>query len=201
MPPKQSPEIRRQAILDAATTVFAQSGFDAATTDQIARVAGLSKGGLYWHFTSKEEILMALLRQFFDQDLAALQGLLEIEGSAKARLELLVQQSSSALLEFAQRLPVMLAFYALAARQQEVRAFLQSYYQRYQGLVEALFQQGYAQGEFQQAEPKTAATTLIAQLEGLIVLWAIAPQQVALKEQAEASFELLARGLQPSGSA
>ena len=56
MTPKQSPEDRRDAILEAAIGVLAQHGFAAATTDAIARAAGLSKGGLYWHFKSKDDI-------------------------------------------------------------------------------------------------------------------------------------------------
>ena len=58
-----------KAILEAAIGVFAQHGFDAATTDDIARAAGLSKGGLYWHFKSKDDILAAILMQLFDQEL------------------------------------------------------------------------------------------------------------------------------------
>lgn len=199
MPPKQDPEERRKAILDAASLVFAQHGFDGATTDQIARTAGLSKGGLYWHFTSKEEILQALLRQFFDQELSGLEELLAMDGSALARLRLFVQQSSSALVAFQQRLPVMLSFYALASRDEQVRGFLQSYYQGYLQLLKQLFEQGYAQAEFQFADPASAAVSMIAQLEGLIVLWAIAPSLVELSQQAEASFELLVRGLQATG--
>ena len=89
MAPKQSPEDRRDAILEAAIGVFAQHGFDAATTDAIARAAGLSKGGLYWHFRSKDDILAALLEQFFNQELAVLES-----GLAERELELATLQKA-----------------------------------------------------------------------------------------------------------
>jgi TetR/AcrR family transcriptional regulator len=52
---------RRRAILEAAKTVFFEKGFTATTMDQIAEVAEVSKGSLYLHFPSKEELYASLL--------------------------------------------------------------------------------------------------------------------------------------------
>lgn len=48
-------------ILDAALQVFTEKGFAASRIDDIGQVAGLSKGGIYTHFDSKEAIFEALL--------------------------------------------------------------------------------------------------------------------------------------------
>ena len=56
-----SPEVRVPQILDAALVEFSERGFVAARMDDIAGRSGLSKGGLYAHFQSKEEIFKALL--------------------------------------------------------------------------------------------------------------------------------------------
>lgn len=53
--------VRVTQILDAALRVFSDKGFAAARMDDVAAAAGLSKGGVYTHFTSKEEIFGALL--------------------------------------------------------------------------------------------------------------------------------------------
>nr|WP_316640073.1 helix-turn-helix domain-containing protein [uncultured Roseateles sp.] len=55
------PDVRMQQILDAALVEFAERGFTATRMDDIARRSGLSKGGLYAHFASKDEIFEALL--------------------------------------------------------------------------------------------------------------------------------------------
>ena len=49
-------------ILDAALQEFSAAGYAGARMDDIAARAGLSKGGLYAHFASKEEVFEALLR-------------------------------------------------------------------------------------------------------------------------------------------
>ena len=54
---------KRRQILDGARTVFLTSGFDGASMNEIARVAGVSKGTLYVYFDSKEELFEALIRQ------------------------------------------------------------------------------------------------------------------------------------------
>jgi AcrR family transcriptional regulator len=197
--PKQAPEARRQAILEAAIDVFARLGFGAATTDDIARAAGLSKGGLYWHFKSKDELLAAILHSMFDQELQRLQGLIQTSDSASNRLRSLVKQATAAMAQFEQALPVILDFYALAARDGAVRQFMQAYYQRYHRLLAELFEQGFADGEFHRATPAEAATTLIGQLEGLGLLWAIAPAIVRLPEQSAVAVELLLNGLAVPG--
>lgn len=51
----------RRKILEAAATVFEQQGYRAATITDILTLAGLTKGSLYFHFKSKEELARAIL--------------------------------------------------------------------------------------------------------------------------------------------
>jgi AcrR family transcriptional regulator len=54
-------QARRNQILDAATAVFAEKGFHRATTKEIASTAGVSEGTIYNYFTSKEDLLVAMI--------------------------------------------------------------------------------------------------------------------------------------------
>jgi AcrR family transcriptional regulator len=47
-------------LLDAAEQVFVRDGFEAAQLDEIAATAGRSKGAVYTHFKSKEDLFLAL---------------------------------------------------------------------------------------------------------------------------------------------
>jgi len=53
---------RRSQILAAARRVFGQRGYAAATMDEIATAAGMSKAALYGHFQAKEELFLGVLR-------------------------------------------------------------------------------------------------------------------------------------------
>ncbi len=52
---------RQQRILAAAAAVFARRGYGDAAVEEIAREAGTSRGGLYFHFPGKPALLLALL--------------------------------------------------------------------------------------------------------------------------------------------
>ncbi|MGI9254966.1 MAG: TetR/AcrR family transcriptional regulator, partial [Thermomicrobiales bacterium] len=54
-------ETRRQQVLDAALEVFARDGYGNAAVDDIARVSSTSKGGVYFHFPSKQALFLALM--------------------------------------------------------------------------------------------------------------------------------------------
>ena len=62
---------RREEILDAATTVFSARGFHAATVDDVAAAAGVSKGSLYLHFDSKESMIDGLAEKWHAVDAEA----------------------------------------------------------------------------------------------------------------------------------
>ena len=65
-------------ILEAAERVIVQSGVEKATIDEVAREAGVSKGGVLHHFPSKEAIVVGLLGGLvakFEADVSARQAL------------------------------------------------------------------------------------------------------------------------------
>jgi AcrR family transcriptional regulator len=68
---------RREHILRAATDLFARKGFAALTMDDIARDARVSKGGLYRHFASKDELFSVLGVRLIHKLLDVLRGVPE----------------------------------------------------------------------------------------------------------------------------
>ncbi|MDA3642724.1 TetR/AcrR family transcriptional regulator [Saccharopolyspora indica] len=61
----RTPEATRRLLLDAAAQVISRQGVG-ATLDVIARHAGISKGGLVYHFASKQALLVALAQEQLD---------------------------------------------------------------------------------------------------------------------------------------
>ncbi|MDP9068715.1 MAG: TetR/AcrR family transcriptional regulator [Actinomycetota bacterium] len=60
----KAPDQRRREILDAATQLFRERGFDVTTVQAIAGKAGVAAGTVYLYFPSKEAILVALQEDF-----------------------------------------------------------------------------------------------------------------------------------------
>jgi AcrR family transcriptional regulator len=64
---EQKREATRDQILAAADRLFAARGFDATTVDEIAAAADVAKGTFYYHFASKEQLLVDLVRDLLGQ--------------------------------------------------------------------------------------------------------------------------------------
>jgi AcrR family transcriptional regulator len=60
----------RARLLEAAAGVYARRGFDGATLDEVAAEAGLTKGAVYDHFGSKDNLLLALLDEHLSAQIA-----------------------------------------------------------------------------------------------------------------------------------
>src|ERR1700728_1211976 len=64
--PAEDDSAKRRQIVDGASKVFLAQGFDAASMNDIARAAGVSKGTLYVYFGNKEELFEAIVEQECD---------------------------------------------------------------------------------------------------------------------------------------
>jgi AcrR family transcriptional regulator len=126
---------RRAELLSAALELFARKGYGQASVDEIAAAAGCSKGALYWHFASKEELLMALIDERIDAPMRETVARLE---SAPPDHDMSLDASR----EFAKRLDgerdaVLLEreYWSVAIRDPELRA---RYAERQKELREAM---------------------------------------------------------------
>jgi len=86
-----TPERRRQQtrdyLLKAAEQVFAERGFHGASLDEVAAVAGFTKGAVYSNFKNKEDLFLALLESRYEHDMEAVRATLESpEGPPEAHL-------------------------------------------------------------------------------------------------------------------
>lgn len=192
-------EVRAQ-ILAAAATVFAEKGFSKTGINDIVRASGLSKGGVYWHFASKDEIVTTIFNQFFEGQLAALAILIaQKEISATGKLLMLAQQGGNDIESMATQFPSSLEFYALAAHDPVLRLRLVHYFDLYREAIQQLVEQGIANGEFAQLDARLTAQTIIALFEGVLLVYGVQVKPVPLAEQITAAMSLLLEGLKHRG--
>jgi AcrR family transcriptional regulator len=93
----------RQRIVQAAVELFAEQGFDATSVNQVVARAGVAKGALYHHFSSKDDLLYEVYRELVDRQLAGLTAILTRgwppARTLRALIEDLVQTTAAAAAE------------------------------------------------------------------------------------------------------
>lgn len=186
-------------ILDTATAVFAQKGFAKASMNDIVRASGLSKGGIYWHFKSKDDIIIAIFDEYFGTQTTQLDEILAEEGSATSRLMQLVDLAGKGSKTWVTQFPFPMEFYALAARDEALKKRMLQYFGDYKERLVGLVRQGMANGEFRTVDPTEAVVALEGLFEGILLLWAMDPTQFDFSRQVKTSVRLLLEGLQHPG--
>jgi len=187
-------EETRSRILAAASTVFAERGFRAATLDAIARASNLTRAGVLHHYAGKQEILLALL-DARDQELEVLG---RNDESVTTRL-ITVQSTVRSIL--AQRELVALA-HALSAEAADPEHPAHEWLtHRYSGIRTSLtnaFTVAFAAGELvPREEPALLAALSLAAIEGLEAQWLADPTAVDVERAVELLHRLILDHLRP----
>ncbi|MDT5342370.1 MAG: hypothetical protein QOE52_1554 [Mycobacterium sp.] len=184
-------ELSRERILDAATEIAAERGYEGASIALVSAKCGLPASSIYWHFKNKDDLIAAVIERSFADWLKAWQ--VPVEGSPQDRLVGLAMQIAKALLDSPDfiRLGLMLS---LERRPVEPRAramFLQLRAQTFDQLVETM--RGFTP-DLTDAQVHQLVTYAIAGADGLFIAKEIGGDAVDLL----ALFELHAWALYDS---
>jgi len=181
-------ELSRERILDAATEIAAERGYEGTSIGAVSAKCGLPASSIYWHFKDKDDLIAAVIERSFANWLTAWQ--FPAEGEAPERMIGMAIQIAKALLDSPDfiRLGLMLA---LERRPEEPRArtmFLQAREQAYSQMIDVIRE---LTPELDDAQAHQLATYAMAGADGLFIAKEIGGDSVDLI----ALFELHARAL------
>jgi AcrR family transcriptional regulator len=88
---------RKETILDVATSLFAERGYEGASMNDVAARAGMRKASLFYHFASKDALYEAVLTRLLAKIAAALEEVYTREGSFLERLDAAAEVSTTVL--------------------------------------------------------------------------------------------------------
>ncbi|HUU02543.1 MAG TPA: TetR/AcrR family transcriptional regulator [Myxococcota bacterium] len=153
-------EVRRGQILDAARKCFVEKGYFPTRMDDVARTAGLSKGGIYFHFDGKRQIFEALVRQEYEESAKVLRAMSVQPQSYREMFANLARHY----LEFFSIRPDYPRFFMvmgeMAGRDESVREMLALLQKEYTGVIARIIQQGIDAGALKPVDPEVTATLL-----------------------------------------
>lgn len=189
-----APEVRRAQILEAALRCFAKKGYHAAKMDDIVRASGLSKGAIYWHFKSKDEIFLALFESYEQAIFAAWE-----QTDTGNALEALGREAEITIAQVLET-RVLLDTWTEFIRHPKARRRFAKLYQRSRSRLAATVRRGIERGEIRPCEPEHVAAALTAAIEGLL-LQAFADPHYDPRPAWPTTWEIISRGLAAAPSA
>jgi TetR/AcrR family transcriptional regulator, fatty acid metabolism regulator protein len=188
-------EQRKAQILATAYDLFSSMPYEAVTMRLIAKKAVLSIGGLYWHFKSKEEILVALLVKNSEKNLLLLQDLIEMDASPAQRLSIFCSGMIENICNLSHLYLAGAKYHAMLSEEPAIISVIEKIGISYLSGLSMLIEQGVETGEFFSVNPQNAAITLISTCEGTILLWSMSPDKICLRDSMKTSAAILLKGL------
>lgn len=84
---KEDSQKTRELLIQTATQLFGSRGYRQTTLLDVAREAGLTRGAMYWHFTSKVDLFNEVMQNIYRDVLAMVDQIVDSEKPALTRLD------------------------------------------------------------------------------------------------------------------
>lgn len=197
---KEEAAVTRATVLKAALSVFSKKGYAAATLDDVAATAKVTRGAIYWHFKGKADLYNTLVEEMSARGASVVQQAVA-EGGTLIDILRRVFISQCALIEDDKeaRAVMELALFKTGldpelqvGRKKQIDAANALI----AGIADAM-KMGVSQGVLRDdMDPSDMARAFIAFENGAIQQWLASPRSFSLKKSAESFAEILTKGLQ-----
>lgn len=191
---------KRDAIMRAATRVFAQRGFFNAQVADVAKAAGVAAGTVYLYFRSKDDLLVSLFERTMKDAIAEGRAALIDAADPRERLSRIARLH----LERLGRDRDLAIVFQVELRQSTkfMERFSSSYLRDYLGLIREAVEAGQAAGLFRrEISATTAAKILFGALDEMATNWMLSRRRYPLENDAETVIDLFLHGVGDRSSA
>lgn len=160
-------EKRIDDIVNAAVEIFLEKGFEGASMAAIAEKAQISKGGLYHHFSSKDEILYYANEKLNEPIYEYVRRASE-NPDPVAGIRWYIKNYVCYWLEHQKELTFFFLSMVKAISSPEIWKHYEEYYNHMIDFIEILFAKGVSSGQFRKHNTRASAVTLMSALDGVL---------------------------------
>lgn len=183
----------RQKIINAALLVAAKDGFTRATTNQIAKRAGVSEGIIYHYFKTKHELCFNMIKEYAEDFRDSLVKELGQYSRAKDKLDRLVDFHFE---YFTGRGNIFQAIYGKSGDNTVMMGhILKVAIIPYGQIIEALIKQGIEEGSFKKLNPNIASSSILGMMQLNVIKLHFGFAKFSLNEIKEEIKQIILGGL------
>ena len=185
-------QMTREEILVAAAQIFSQKGFHATSMQDIAGAVNLQKASLYYHVSSKQEILVDLLDRALDLLIERLEAVVNTEDPPDEKLRVAMRVYLATLDEYRDLASVLLLEHRSLEPQYHNRHVPRR--DRFEQIWRDLVKEGRDSGVFRPVDPSLAARALLGVMNWTVT-WYHPNGALSAAEIAEMFVDLFLNGL------
>jgi AcrR family transcriptional regulator len=178
--PAEQSRSRRERILDAAFHTFSTRGYREASVDDIAGAAETSKGGVYFHFPTKEAIFRELMATTADKLVGKVERAVAMETEPVARAEAAIR---AVLATFAgHRTMARLLFLDTVGAGRAFQAETNALHERFARLIEGYLAEAVAAGACPPIDTRVTSIAWFGALNEVVGRWLLADRPARLED-------------------
>ena len=191
--PSEKSRTRREQILDAAFHTFSQHGFRETAMDEIAAAANTSKGGIYFHFPTKEAVFREVMRSTADRLAAKVERAVAAETDPIARAEAALR---TVLLTFSgHRATARLLFVDAVGAGRVFLAETAALHARFAGMIRAYLEEAVDSGAIPPLDAELTSRAWFGALNEVVARWLLADEPDRLDDNYPALRAILLRSV------
>jgi AcrR family transcriptional regulator len=184
---------RRKHIMAVASKVFAERGYYATTISDIAVAAGIAKGTVYWYFSNKRAIMLAILEDIFVEIQKTFGGILQ---SAPNGLEAVLLCVEPALRLLDKHGPIYLMYFLeIGSTDHTIQEKYRNIYKMVHAGTRNAIKRGIDEGIIRNVNPGLAAFAVMGLVERVSETSGISGEKMPVEEKAAQTVELLRHAL------
>src|SRR5437588_6406723 len=185
---------KREAIMRAATKVFARNGYFNSKVADIARAAGVADGTVYLYFKSKEEVLHSIFDQNMAEAIAAARKIIEKLRDPREKLRRIASLHLERL--GADRDLAVVFQVELRGSTKFMEEFSAAGFAEYLDLLRSTFEEGQRRGVFRkELNAKIASKILFGALDEMATNWIISKRSYKLEPMADVVMDVFLNGV------
>lgn len=180
-----------EKLAEAAFTLFSQRGIERVRMDEIAAGAGVTKGSLYWHYQSKQELIHAACGHYYRSWKERMTRETTSVRTPSLRLERAIRSSVRTCLIDERNRTFTLELFTLSLHDAAVRNGWRSFFDSVRAFYIDLLKDAVTAGEITSRDPETAVDLMLAAMEGYKLRALFEPELCAPRAERRITMELL----------
>jgi TetR/AcrR family transcriptional regulator, fatty acid metabolism regulator protein len=158
----------RETILDGAFEAFTKGGYRDTAIDDIAAAAEISKGGIYFHFPTKESIFRELMRTTADKLIGKVEAAVASEPDPIRKAEVAL---ATVLEVFAGHRTMARLFFEAGAGGRGFQAETNALHDRFARLIQSYLDQAIEQGAIPTIDTRVTSVVWFGALDEIVARW------------------------------
>jgi len=186
---------RKDQIVRATVECITKYGYHNFSMQDVAKVAGVSKGIIHYYFLNKDDLMMSVLdRVAGDIERVILSDMNKIEEPAK-KLEIFIGVVFDVVRNTREYYQVNMDFWTQINQKDEVKKAIAKHYAKFRETASKVIADGIAKGVFKKVEPDEYASFIIAVIDGMSLQFLFDSSAVNYDKTTKNATEIMIQGL------